>query len=677
MSDGTISAVPPSPPQPAQQAAPVVVKVVALPPNIQPNTVISGQVIANQNNQVSIQTDQGVVVLQGTLNVDVGQNINLKIQPLPQQPVLPSIQPLPVQSQPVQQQATQPITQNYIAELLNVSADNVAQVNTGSVQPTQIETAQPVANQPPADPVIVRDANAYEEYKPLQALILQMPDTLNNETLNVLVKSVLQLPIQQPLPPSLQEGFAKFDQLVDLLSQANLFPANAAETGNTQPGIQQNIVSMLQQLLQPVAGKNMADNPLLIQEPHQFIQLQTIQPGENLSPNILVNIKEQLANLLQSQPAQLALPSEKPAGLLQSLIPNALTSLMGKASDALQSNLPEILTPPPASTAVAKPQNLFTLPAIGLVLGQPPHDVPQLDKANLVLMTTPLKQDAQPGKTAPQQLIALLAPQEENAPAPLLPGSIIVAALKPQAQQTTSFTVLPQELLPQIIETFARLHPSLGDNWPALDDLWQQVLNQGATQPALQNAVHQMIPTPSPQQLPPTMLFFLSVLKNDFLSQWMPESRLAGLENIDKASLIKALTSDLQTIKSRMEDAAPDDTWRPLPLPLQVGDQLLRLQWFYRHPQDNYERPSGEQDDTIQKKNKTRFLVNVPKTFVGDLQIDGLVQERNLDIILRTENMLASHMETAIRGRYTAALETTGMIGGISFQSGRDHYVHV
>jgi hypothetical protein len=270
----------------------------------------------------------------------------------------------------------------------------------------------------------------------------------------------------------------------------------------------------------------------------------------------------------------------------------------------------------------------------------------------------------------------LLAPEHEEAHAPLLPGSLIVAALKPQVERTTSFAVLPQELAPLIIENFAPLHPSLGDNWPALDDLWQQIQSQTGSQQIIQNPVQQIIPSPTTQQLPPTMLFFMSILKNDFTGQWISEKHLAGIEKLDKAALIKTLSQDLQAIKSRMEEAAPSDAWRPLPLPLQVGDQLVRLQWFYRHPEDNYERSSRE-EETTDKKRKTRFLLNVPKTMLGDLQIDGLVQEKNLDLILRTENVLPSHMETAIRGRYTSALETTGMIGAINFQAGRAHYVHV
>jgi hypothetical protein len=683
MSDSTISAVPPQPPQPQPQAAPVVVKVDAVPPQLPQNTVVSGQVVANNNNQVSIQTDQGLVILQAALDIDVGQKVNLKIQLLPQPATPPPAQGS--QSQPVAQPAP-----NLVAELLNVSADKISPASNLAVQSPDIDITpqgvipqKTITQQVPVDPVIVHDSTAFEEYKPLQALIIQMPDILQDDTLAVMTKSLLQLPISQPLPPSLQEGFDKFTQLTNLLSQANLLPANASETAENTGKTQQNIIPTLQQLLQPNPGKAAPFNPLLSQEPHQFIQLQTVQPGENLSPNILVNIKDQLLTLLQPQTEASTL-SEKTSNLIQSLIPESLSNILDKAGTSLQAKLPQFLSPTPAtssplSTPVLK-SPLFTLPAIGLVLGLPPHEIPQFENANLVLMATPQKQDPSNPTQSSGQLIGLLAPQEDTPHTPLLPGTILVAALKPQTEKAANFAGLPEQFVEPIIDSFASLHPSLGENWPVLDDLWQQIMSQkNPDQSVAQftNPLQQIIPSPQPQQLPPTMLFFLSLLKNDFTSSWIPEKHLAGLEKIDTAALIKTLSQDLQAIKSRMDENLPADSWRPLPVPLQVGDQLMRLQWFYRHPDASYERKPGEDEETLNKKRKTRFLLNVPKTMLGDLQIDGLVQERNLDLILRTENILPSQMETAIRGRYTAVLETTGMIGGINFQSGRAHYVHV
>lgn len=649
MNDGTISATPTNTPSQQSASQPVIVKVETLPPEIPPNTVVSGEVTSVDKNQVSIKTDQGVIVLDAALDLIVGQKINLKIQQVIQQSI-----PVPV------------------AELLNVSDKVVIRPADGAVKPPPVQI-NPVMQ----DPVIVHDPSPFEEYKPFQAMVMQMPNILNDETLDVLIKTITNLPIQNPLPPSLKEGFEKFNQLTALLSQANLLPTNEVKTTSQPVGIQQNIITSLQQALQNITGKNASSNPLLNQTPHQFIQLQAIQPGQNLSPNILVNIKQQLMTLLQSPQSIPSFPvptqtaQTKPAGIISTIMPNSLMGLIEKAGNMMQASLHPSLG---NNFVTPEGKQLFTAPMLGLVLGAAPQQIPQMKNANLILMLMPGNASPQQG----QQLIGMIAPQQqsEGSHQSLLPGAIIVAAVQPQEQKTLNFTILPENLTSKLMETFLPLHASLGDEWPALDEVWQQALAQQLSQPDVLAALRQTIPSPTPQQMPPAMLFFLSVLKNGFTADWVGDKHLAALGKIDKATLIKTLSQDMQTIKSRMEENLPSDAWRPLPLPLQVGDQLMRLQWFYRHPEDEF-RQSSEQDNEQQKKRKTRFLLNVPKTSVGDIQIDGLVQEMKLDIILRTENVLVSAMETAIRGRYAAALETTGMVGGIDFQSGKHHYVHV
>jgi hypothetical protein len=569
MNDGTISASFNPAPQSSSAANPVV-KIETMPPGIPPNTVVKGEVVANDQGKVSVQTDQGVIVMDADMDIAVGQKVSIKVQVI-----------------------LQNAKAAMVAELLNTPKEKV----TNPI-PIPIPSGT-------IDPVRIHEGKMPEAFKPVQAALVQMPDQLTPETLDVIVKTVLNLPMHQPLPPSLQDGFSKFQNLLQLLSQANFVPAQSLEAGQGN-ALQHTIVTSLQQLLQPGTGQ--AGNALTGQTPQTLIQLQNIAPGQPLSPNILVDIKNQLSALLQ--------PHE------------------GK----------------------------YTLPAISLVLGQNASTLPEFKNANLIFMTTPQG----------QQLVGLMKAPADQA---LLPGTIFVAAFQPQIEQVISLPILSTDGLQKLVETFLPLHASLGDTWPALDDMWGQALAQHATHPELLAALRQTIPTPTSQHMPPAMLFFLSVLKNGMTSEWIGNKHLDALEKIDKAALLKTLAQDMQGIKTRMEEPMPNDAWRPLPLPVQVGDQLMRLQWFYRHPEQ--EPQTGEDEAAVRKKKKTRFLLNVPKTSVGDIQIDGLVQEKTLDLILRTENTLSSQAENAIRGRFGDALELTGIFGTINFQAGTHHYVHV
>lgn len=634
MNDGTISATPSPLPQNNAASTNVTVKIDSLPPDIPVNKIISGEVIASDKGQTSIRTDRGVVVLDTEIDFAIGQKVNLKIQQMLQQSV------------PVR-----------VAELTNLPVEK----STRPQAPVQVN---PVMQ----DKLIVHDPSPFEEYKPLQALVSQMPDILTDETVDVLFKTVLNLPINKALPQSLQEGLSKLTQLTGLLSQANLLAGNEMKAADQAGGLQQNIIAVVQKLFQNFKSPS---NPLLNQSPQPFIQLQSIQPGQMLSPNILVEMKQQLMNVLQS-PIQAEVPQEIKPGLL-SMLPSNLSGLINKAGNMMQS-ITGMQQTNNASMSDGTIKPAFTTPMVGLVLGNAMQDIPKMNSPVLVFMQMP---GTISGETA-RQFIGFVSPQmlEGQAQQTLLPGSVIVTAVSPQGKKDVQFTILPQQILPEVIETFMPLNPSLGESWPVLDEIWDQAMAQQSTHPEVLANLRQIIPSSTTQQMPPAMLFFMSVLKNGFSAEWIPEKHLAILEGVDKESLINMLNRDLNAIRARLEDPLPVDAWRPLPIPMQLGDQLMRLQWFYRHPENDYQE-SGTPDEQGAKKRKTRFLLNVPKTGLGDIQIDGLVQERKLDLILRTEDAIMSHMEKAIRGRYTAVLETTGMVGGIDFQSGRHHYVHV
>src|SRR5690606_10470765 len=216
------------------------------------------------------------------------------------------------------------------------------------------------------------------------------------------------------------------------------------------------------------------------------------------------------------------------------------------------------------------------------------------------------------------------------------------------------------------------LNPSFGVSWPALEQLFEEVLFNHAAPAESAALMRQTIPAPVAQQLPAAALLFLSILRPGKPGQWLGEALQAKGISADKMALINQLSRDMQAIKNALTDPVPMDSWRPLPMPLQVGDHVVRLQWFYRHQDDETDDP-----DTKPIGRKTRFVLDVPKTRLGDIQIDGLVQIKKLDVILRTESGMPSYMEKAIRERYNGALDLNGFSGGIHFQAGKHHYVHV
>lgn len=377
---------------------------------------------------------------------------------------------------------------------------------------------------------------------------------------------------------------------------------------------EQNIILSLMQLVKTVPTTADKGQINLASWPIENISLlQTILPGESLTKDTLVGLLNQLQN----------------------------------ASNTAQEKL--------------------TTPLTALVLGQ--KSVPSLPIAatpTLLLAFTPDMQQAMMFVTAMQK----------SSEAHMLPGSVLLMNMPSTSLAGNTTLPLTALLNSAAMPAVTPLHPGIGDTWPALQELWTDVLAQQAILPDVAASLKQTLPTPVAQQMPAAALFFLAALRQGMPSAWFGEGAIDKLQHAEKLALISQLGRDMQSIQNAMD--GPTDVWRPIPMPLQIGTELVRMQWFYRHQyEDLPSNHSSEEEEESKKRRKTRFILNVPQTRVGDLQLDGLMHEKNLDMILRTENTISSVMENAIRERYHQALETSGIVGGISFQAGRQQYVNV
>jgi hypothetical protein len=661
MSDGRIAALISSILPGGNRGNAARVDVVSVPPDLQKAGNITGQVAAVKDGKVTIQTEQGPVILQTDLALQVGQKINIKLQVV------------------VQNANTQLVAD------LSVVADP-------KIKPTQ-QQAPPQQPQPVELSDLAQDYNvAKTPVQTVDAKTIALPQVLNDQDLENLVRTVLNLSPLEPLPPPVQEGLDKLKILLPLLNATLQIPQQTTQVQAPSP-----VLTALLQLFQSGQKSPQVQDFFNQLSAHPLLLLQQITPGQPLSGDTLRVIKEQIT-ILQQQlskpaatpaPAQTPAPVSTPAQTENTKIPaevpvevhaeipveppvdqpasqpvktNPLQNLSALI-DKIKPNLPNIPFMAPAAAPVpAEPPEYQ--PLLGIVLGQTnatatPEKIPVL----LFLLTAS-------GQNV-LSLSTLQTAQTNNLP--LLPGSVILAAVDPKA----TLTALPElaQLVPVTPDMIKPLQLSLpNENWAALDKLWESALAQQVTHPAVMAMMQQTIPTPVPQQMPAAALFFFAALKSGFLANWLGGETMDTLPIAQKNALIAQLTRDMQAIQNTMNDNLPADAWRPLPMPLNVNDQLMRLQWFYRHQYD-LPKDTPMTEEERRRHRKTRFLVDVPTTKFGDLQIDGLVQEKTLDVILRTERDLRDEMQKAIRQRYHVALETSGFAGGLIFQAGREHYV--
>jgi hypothetical protein len=147
---------------------------------------------------------------------------------------------------------------------------------------------------------------------------------------------------------------------------------------------------------------------------------------------------------------------------------------------------------------------------------------------------------------------------------------------------------------------------------------------------------------------------------------------LQTLRQAGKSNLIDRLTSDFGKIAAQSRETVAED-WRALSMPLRYDESISQLQFFVRQQHDD---KGGGKDDAGPRP-VTRFILNLRLSRLGDMQLDGLLHQRRLDLILRSAAALSFPMRQDLMQGFQRGLGQAGMAGGISFQTKAEHWVNI
>jgi hypothetical protein len=245
------------------------------------------------------------------------------------------------------------------------------------------------------------------------------------------------------------------------------------------------------------------------------------------------------------------------------------------------------------------------------------------------------------------------------------PGAAVTVLPRPGAPAPHAAALLPA--ITPLPDLFA---PGL---WPALDEAFQ-ALRHAAPQ-AAQVMAHSVLPNAAaPARLPAVAMMFVAAVQGGDLQNWLGERTIDTLRRIGKADVIGRLSRDGAAL-ARMNAAEPGaQDWRSLPVPMLWDNHVHKIFLHYRH-----DRERGENGDD--KKNGTRFVLDLRPARMGDVQLDGLhragTDKGRLDLIVRTRENISPPMQQAMRRLYTHALEQAALSGELSFQHRADGWVRV
>ena len=148
------------------------------------------------------------------------------------------------------------------------------------------------------------------------------------------------------------------------------------------------------------------------------------------------------------------------------------------------------------------------------------------------------------------------------------------------------------------------------------------------------------------------------------------------------AKLMEELQREFGTVGERAQNAKPGE-WRQLTIPYLGEDGLATMRLAVRNHQQEIDPEERRRLQLPADAGRvTRFLFDVDYSELGPLQVDGLLRpganfQKQLDVLLRTRELLPNPMRRELMDIYTESLGAYGLNGALAFQAGYQNWVRL
>lgn len=212
------------------------------------------------------------------------------------------------------------------------------------------------------------------------------------------------------------------------------------------------------------------------------------------------------------------------------------------------------------------------------------------------------------------------------------------------------------------------------ETWPQLLD---SVSNLGGFGAATSSLPRLPIVASDATHLGSSLLFFLSALKGNDWHAWLKEGGAQRLAQAGQTRLIGKLEEFLRKAV-RDEESSDGDSWRTYALPIldqdmpttPIGYPVLCVR------RDREGSGNGEKENAAnQRQRNTRFLIDMRLSKLGAIQLDGLISQKKMDLILRSERPLPQSTQGELKTLYEKTLGSIEYAGLLQFQTERSRWV--
>jgi hypothetical protein len=198
----------------------------------------------------------------------------------------------------------------------------------------------------------------------------------------------------------------------------------------------------------------------------------------------------------------------------------------------------------------------------------------------------------------------------------------------------------------------------LARHWETLD---QAIRLLEASNPVAASRITQnQVARPGPQ-LTAAIALFITAVRGGDLRAWLGQDNGRAIDRL-RGQFGVTLQEEFGTMQRASEPT--EGGWRAFFIPVMDEGQLHQIRLFLHQ-----ENRSKDGDGNGDGEPKTRFVVDITLSQIGDLQIDGTVKANDVDLLIRTQEALPNSMRRDIYEVFTTTLARTGIEGHLAFRA--------
>lgn len=336
----------------------------------------------------------------------------------------------------------------------------------------------------------------------------------------------------------------------------------------------------------------------------------------------------------------------------------AAASVQGATPTAVTGNA-AAPTGAPATTATVLPAGQTSTAAGGTAQSATPAPQAATLPTGATLTVRPLAGNAAPSADA-QQVVSgtIIRTPADSASIVNTPGGILAVRLPdpPGPGGAVRLEILAIGLPPAPLPLQGATTSGAGGLGAALADILQAVAR---VNPAAAAEIASRLPQAGPQ-LAASLSGMIAGLRQGQLPGVLTDPAIRLLERLGRVDLVGRARDEAGAARRTVGEGSD---WRAYNLPFLNGQEIEPVKLYLQYP----ENPEGEPMPDAPVK---RFLIDLDLSRIGPMQIDGLIGEKSLDVILRTDAAMPAPFRDDLNLVYIQALEAVGRTGHLAFHPG-------